>query len=643
MTSISAASSTTSTYSTYSNLLRLTGLASGIDTDSIVKSLMKAAETKLDTVKQKKQLAEWKQESYQEVTSLLNDFNDKYFDVLSDTYMLSSSTYKTLDTSSSDTSVVTATAGSTATSGTHTIQVQNLATAATMQSASTVAKDINGDSAADFSSAQGKSFVINVDGTKKTITIDEGITSISGLQDAIDKAVGEGKVEVSDTNGDGTGALVISAVEDSGVHSITISDKTTGALSALGFGEDSTLSNRLSTSDTLEEIAAQMNGTLTFDSEDNLNLEINGVSFTISKDTKLSEMMEQINESDAGVTMEYDKVNNKFVFTAAETGAGNTIEVSESGSNFLTAAGITDYTEGEDAVVLIDGEKYTRSSNTVEADGVTYALVSESDEVQTVSVTKDTDAVYDLITGFVEDYNTLIETINDKLSEEYDYDYQPLTDDQKEEMTDEQIEDWEAQAKTGLLANDLTLNSMLTKIRTALYTSVEGVTGPLSSIGISTEDYEDNGKLVIDETTLKQAIEEDPESVISLFCQGSETYSGKNTNRDLSSYERSVRSEEEGIAYRVYDILQDYISTTRDGSGNKGILIEKAGVDDDSSETDNYFYNLISDYDEKIDYLTNKLEEKEDYYYSKFTAMETALSNLNSQANLIANFSSSGS
>lgn len=619
---------------------RITGLVSGLDTETLVEQLMAAERIPLEKLQQKKQLAEWKMDAYREITSALRIFNDKYFDYLNpSTNMLSQSTYIKYSAASSDTSVVGVTASSSAEAGTHTMIVNKLATAAVYKSASSVTKAITAAAAADFDAAAGKSFTLNVDGTATTITMDESITDMGSLQAAIDKAIGSGKVKVADTNGDGTGYLVIGTVENSGVSSITLSDGTDGALSSLGFSSDVSLTNRLSTSDTLETISQKMKNAITFDDNGKISFEINGTGFEFDKTTTLSTMLNKINSSGAGVTMKYNSNSDTFTITAKETGAGDKIKFGESAGTFLASAGITSYTAGEDAEVILDGEKLTRSSNSITQDGVTYRLLKESSEEQTITVSMDTDAIYDQITAFVKDYNELIDTISNKLSEDYDRDYPPLTDAEKEEMSEDEIALWEKKAKTGLLENDATLEKLLYSMRTALYESVSGVGSSLTAIGITTSsNYEEGGKLEINADQLRKAIENDPEGVMNLFSKPSETYSGTTNVRTLSSSERSVRTREEGLAYRLYDLIQDNISTLRDNNGNKGILLVKAGTTGDASQYSNQLYDQITDYEEDIEAMLEKLEDKEDYYYKKFSAMETYINNMNSQITALQSY-----
>ncbi|MFZ5967025.1 MAG: flagellar filament capping protein FliD [Bacillota bacterium] len=626
-------------YSSSSN--RVTGMVSGLDVDSIVKGLMDAEKQPLNKLKQKRQLSEWEQEAYRDVNNKLRSFNDKYFSYTNPSNnMLSQSTYKQFSTSSSNESVVVISADAEAKAGTHTIEVSNLATAASYKSPSSITKTITASSIANFSEAVGSSFVLNIDGAKTTITLDDSVTNMDDLQNKIDEAVGSGKIKVSDTNGDGSGYLTISKVDGSGIGTISLSSENdSSGLSALGFSSDDQLKNYLDTSDTLEEISKNLDNSFTFDSNGNIDLTINGVHFAFSKSTTLKEMISEINSSDAGVTMKYSTNSDSFSITANTTGAGNKINMSESGSTFLQDVGINNYTAGEDAIAIIDGEVVRRSSNSITLDGISYNLKSESTEKQTVSISQDTDAIYNQIKSFVDDYNSLINDMNQIISEEYDRDYPPLTDDQKDEMSEDEIASWEKKAKKGLLEDDSTLQSLLSNMRSALYESVSGVSVHLTEIGITTSsNYQDKGKLVIDENKLRNAIESNPEDVMNLFSQQSSSYSGTTKVRNLTSEQREVRNSEEGLAYRLYDIIQDSISTYTDRNGKKGSLIEKAGMEGDGSEFNNTISKQLDKYDEEIDEMIDKLDAKEDYYYEKYSYMETYINQMNSQLSSLQSY-----
>jgi flagellar hook-associated protein 2 len=624
-------------YSSITN--RVTGLVSGLDVDSIVKSLMEAAAVPLTTLKQKQQLAEWKQDAYREVSNQLRAFADKYFSYTNAaTNMLAQSTYQQYAVTSTDESVVTIAATAGAQTGSHRVAVSSLATSATYSSSTGLTKEITASAGADWAAAADTRLVLTIDGTAYSIELDDSIATRDDLQAAVDNAVGSGKIVVADTNGDGSGYLTITKAAASGIGTIALSNGDQGdALAALGFTGGDELTNYLDTSASLATIAARLG--FDFDADGKVSLTINGVNFGFAATTTLAQMMDQINQSVAGVTMAYSSTDDSLTLTAKQSGAGNTIRLGETGSTFLAATGLSHYTAGKDASVTIDGQKYTRNSNSFTVNGITYQLKAESTGTQTVSVAQDTAAVYGAITNFVSDYNALIESINNTISEEYDRDYQPLTDDQKAEMSDEEITAWEEKAKTGLLENDMTLTNLLSNMRAAFYTSVAGVAVNLTEIGITTSsNYEDKGKLIIDEATLKNAIASDPAAVMNLFAQASASYPGTTSVINLTASQRSSRTSEEGLAYKIYDLLQDNISTYTGINGNKGFLIEKAGLENSSSASDNVLSQQISQYQAEIDELTEKLAAKEDYYYEKYSAMETYINTMNSQLTALQSY-----
>lgn len=627
---MSTSSSVTST--TVNGTTRITGLASGLDVDSIVTQLMSAEKTKLNKLQQKQQLAEWRQESYRTIITAAQEFTSKYFNTTSSSSLLSANTFIKYSVTSSS-SAISASSSSSASAGNHTVQVSRLATAATLASSSSLSKDVQGSAAADYSSLSGKSITLTVDGASRTVSL-SNVTDADSLQTAIDESVGTGKLTVGTTT---DGYLSITAAANSGVQKITISAPSSGTsgLTSLGFGSGATLSNRVTTTSTLGTIF----GDDAFNSDGQIELTINGTSFTFDKSDTLSAMMSEINSSSkAGATMKYDELSGKLTLTANETGAGNTLVVTEGdGSSFLSSF-LNTVTAGVDAQVTIDGQALTRSSNKVTVDGVTYSFSQTTDETATVSLAQDTEAIYATISSFVEDYNALISSIHSALDETYDSDYPPLTDDQKEDMTDEEIEKWETKAKVGLLANDSTLKSMLSSLRSSLIDSVPGQSMTIFTIGISTGTYDEQGKLYIDEDELKAAIESDPEGISNLFTQQSTSYSGTTSVRSLNNSQLSTRYKEEGIAYRFYDILQTNISTIRDNNGNKGLLLEKAGTENDASETSNTLSTLIDKYQEEIDKEQDRLDAKQDSLYTKYSALETYINKMNTQLSALSSY-----
>ncbi|MEN6413956.1 MAG: flagellar filament capping protein FliD [Veillonellales bacterium] len=656
---MSSSSSSSISATTVNGVTRFSGLSSGIDVDSLVQKLISADSGTLNKLKQEKQIDEWKQEQYRTIVSDVQTFTNKYLNLTSSDSILNQSNFQQFSVSS-DNSAVSATATSSAVKGSHTITVSQLATAATQSSVSGMTKDVEGSAAATYATLKGTSFTITVDGTARTVNFDSAYDSSSQtgmeyVQAAINKAIGttttsDGTTTTTTINKvtvgtDSSGYLTFTPTADSGVGSITISDASSkGSFSALGFSSSSNLTNRLSTSDTLATIAGKLKSDYAFafdSSSGEIAFTINGEKFSFDKTDTLSDMISTVNkDTTAGVTMKYDTNTDQLVVTANNTGAGNTIALEDTTGTFVSKL-LTTSTEGKDSQTVLDGQKLTRSSNSITQDGVTYTLNAVTTSTDNVSVTQDVDGIYDKINNFVTAYNSLLDEINGKLSESYDSDYAPLTDAQESSMSDTEITNWNKKAETGLLENDSVLQNMVYNMRNALMSSVSGQSESLTKIGITTSTYTEKGKLHVAEDTLKAAISTDPEGVMNLFTQQSASYGGTTTVRTLNSSERKTRTKEEGLAYKLYDVLQDNVGTVRDSSGNKGLLIQKAGVTDDASETDNVLSKDLDSLADKISDEEDRLSNEEDRYYTQFTNMETAIEQLSTQSSIISSFSSS--
>jgi len=639
----------------YSAQVRLSGLATGLDTDSLISQLMSVERIPLNKIIQKRQIAEWKRDDYREITNLLKRFKSEFFDILNkDNYMFSQSTYKKYTAVSTDSAYVIASGTSESVPGDYKVTVNKLATADRAVSSGNVTKDLTG--APQDYSLSGKKIKITLDGVTRELTLDN-YTNLddlvgkagTGLQALVDTAFGSGKIKVSNSDGQ------LKFETTGGASKITLlNGSTSDGLEQLGFVSGS--SNRISTNETLENLASKFASGLSFDGNDNLVFTINSKTFAFSKNTTLASMMNTINsDSTANVNITYDEVTDKFIITAKQTGAGDNIRIQQIGGTFFTqgtagAARIDTANpivladggqQGEDAEITINGQAIKRSSNTFTVNGVTYTILKEhtaSNPDDTITVAQDVDGIYDKIKNFVDKYNEIIDKINSKLSEKYDRNYQPLTSEQKEAMSEDDIKKWEEKAKTGLLRNDSILQNIVYSMRKALSDAVSGVGINLSSIGITTGDYTQKGKLKIDEDKLKEAIRNDIDSVMNLFSKKSSVTS----NIDLSYQESTQRYKEEGLAYRLFDIIEDNIRTIRDANGKKGILLEKAGMVGDASEFKNMLYEEIYSYGKRIVELEEKLIEKENRYYSKYATLEKLISQMNSQSSWLASLTTRG-
>ncbi|MCX7771738.1 MAG: flagellar filament capping protein FliD, partial [Clostridia bacterium] len=215
-----------------------------------------------------------------------------------------------------------------------------------------------------------------------------------------------------------------------------------------------------------------------------------------------------------------------------------------------------------------------------------------------------------------------------------DKDYLPLTEEQKSAMKDKDIENWEKKAKTGLLHNDSILQQITISMRKSLSEPVQGVGLTLKDLGIQSRSYADNGKLYLDEDKLKSILKSKPDEVRKLLNGVSED--NPKYDRNLSTEQRQNRYSKSGIFQRLSDLIEDNISLVSNKYGQKGILLEKAGIEGDTTSSDNIITDEIEQYDKKITALTEKLAQKEENYYAKFTKLEQALSKMNQQSSWLA-------
>lgn len=607
------------------NRLRITGLATGLDTDEMIKKLMKVEYMRTDKIKQNVQLLEWKRNNYREISNLLRGFKDEYFDVIKPaTNFRSPTAFNEFKVTSADESVVTATAGSGATTKSHSITVTQMATASKVDGISPATDKVDGSNAITNFDFSGQQLTVTLDGTAKTINManygDAG-TLESQLEAALNNAFGLGKFDIL-VSGD---KIEFKTLLNGSTFSISAGEST---LTQLGFAATDNKSNRISLDAGLDSIEQHFTSQQNFNSGDNVTLVINGVTIDVGKTygtATIRDVMNAVNGSSAGVTLTYDSLQDRFTLTSKTTGEAQTITYNS--SPLLQALGIEGgtYTAGTDAVFTLDGVPgMKRSSNQFTVDGVTYTLKGAG--AATVDVKADADALVEKIKGFVNKYNDVISKINGELSEERYRDYLPLTEEQKKEMTEKDIELWEGKAKSGLLRRDGILEKIVTNMRKALYDKVDGVDMNIYEIGITTSNlYQDKGKLIINEEKLKKAIEENPDKVTQLFTKQS-SYAYEDTAN------RTNRYNEEGLAQRLYDIIQDNIRFTRDANGKKGILLEKAGIEGDLTEFQNTMNKEIDEQNVKLNTWLEKLYAKEEYYYRLFSRMESVIQSMNAQS-----------
>ncbi|MCK8059830.1 MULTISPECIES: flagellar filament capping protein FliD [unclassified Fusibacter] len=625
--------------------MRITGLSSGFDTDQMIKDLMKIEQSRVDTVVAQKVKVDWTIESYRETSNVLRSFTDSYFDVLKPTTNLRSASFfdvyaAKLTAGGVTNSAITADplAGATAT----TVSFESITQLATKDSwkSQGVTGDFSGDSDPTFTLnlttindaiTSGKNtFKFSFDGVEKTITLDGGYVGLDGdpLVDGSPQFTTELTSKLNTAFGTGFSASVVDnrlvIGNSESAHEMKISGDLIGEL---GFTANQT--NYLNVNETI--LGA-------FNLAGDQSFSINGVDFTFSETTTIKDMMAEINNSNVGVLISYSTISDGFTLASTQTGEAFNIDLRDangnvpdgSGNSFLETAlklDTTGRTAGQNAIFSVNGVQTSRASNTFTLENVQYTLNQTYTEVDAINVNitaDNTDTIIENIKDFVESYNKIIDDISGKINEKALRDFQPLTSEEKEALSEDEVKLWEQKAKAGLLSNDPILSKILSDLRTVFYEPIDGLNISMKDIGISTSsNYKDNGKLVIDEAKLKDALVNKTDQVIELFTkQSSTTY---------SDTDRATRKSENGIAYRVYDILQDNIRTTRSSSGKKGFLIERAGVKGDTTEFVNEMQKRIKEYDSRIADLLDSLSSKEESYYRLFGNMESVLSQMDSQ------------
>jgi flagellar hook-associated protein 2 len=478
---------------------------------------------------------------------------------------------------------------------------------------------------------KGKTFTVSIDGVDTTVEIDRDYNDLDDLVAYLQAQLGG----VNVTKDASSNRLVFSG---SAGQKIVFKKGPEDSLAKLGFEASDNTSNRISLNKGLKSIETYFSSGVVFDSEANVQFVINGTTINLNKtfaEATINDVMTGINTSSAGVEMKYDSLNGRFILTSKKTGVAEDITFTDTHetNGLFKALGIAGGTKtaGQDAVFDLDGvTDMKRGSNEFTVDNVVYTL-KQAAPGTTVSIGVNADAggLVEKIKNFVKKYNEMISKLTSETAEKRDRDYLPLTDEEKEAMSESDIKSWEEKAKTGLLRSDSIINNITSSMRKALMDSVSGVASSLYRIGITTGTYEMKGQLVINEDKLKAAIQDNPDAVAQLFTKESE-YSYEEAMNDTGK--KAARYAESGLAQRLYDIIQDNIRTTRDGNGKKGILLEKAGIQGDLTEVNNLMNDAIEDKDTLIDKLLEKLVDKENSLYLRFTAMEKALSQLNSQS-----------
>jgi flagellar capping protein FliD len=332
--------------------------------------------------------------------------------------------------------------------------------------------------------------------------------------------------------------------------------------------------------------------------------------FSLTKDGRLISNLDDYsaNSADASTFMTdffgsaTAKLNNANLDNVLNTGSAIYSKGRNASIQVTDPSGASAYYENADNSFVMSGVTFNVSG----FDNFTAATDADA---MTVEVAKDNTAVKDLVVKFVDSYNTLVKSLNSVMSEARPKKngayFDPLTEEQKKEFDSDEIENWEKEAKKGLLYNDDTIMRALDELSNAMISVSGGMT--IFDLGISLSDDRSGGNVFkIDETKLDAAIAKHGDRIADFFTNA-----------------------ETGLATKMNTAVENMVSTS---STKPGYFVQKAGVKDSMYVANNEISRQLKDYDELIKSLQEKYDTETARYWKKFTSLETILAQLNSQA-----------
>lgn len=541
-----------------SDLLRMTGMYSGMDTESIVSQLVKTKSTKVTNLKNEQKKLEWKQTAWQ-------DLNSKIYNMYSKTLsnLRLTSAYSKKSTVSSDSTKATVVASEGAVNGTQTLKVNKLAKSGYLTGAKLDGKT----STTTGTDGKDVTKVVNWETTDKLSEIDSNLT---------------GKT-ISITTGSGTDA------------------KTT--------------------------------------------------DIEITADMTINDLVAKF--KDAGVNASFDTTNQRFFINSTGTGSAKNFTLTSDDSTALASLGLdpdATYTdingsknscvkiEGQDAEIVLNGATFTSDSNTFSINGLTINTLGVTDEEISIVTSTDYDGIYNTIKDFLTEYNDLINEMDKLYNADSARKYDMLTDDEKESMTDDEVEQWEDKIKSALLRKD---NSLYNVMNTLTSTMMEGFyennlsdkeKKNMSSSEITAWYKENGGK--------KHYLSDYGIGTLSYFEAQDNEHHAYHINGDADDEFTSTKE----------DKLKAAIAEDPEGTANFFATLCKtlySKLDETMSESTEYssIYKVYNDkqlkkdykdYTTKISDAEDELNDYEDRWYNKFSKMEVALSKLQSQTSSIS-------
>ncbi len=589
--------------------IKLSGIVSGMDTEAMIEELVSAYSTRKDDVYRDRKTLEYKQDAWSELNKKIYSF---YTGSLSN--MQLSSNYSLKKTTSSNEKCASIKADSNAVNGTQELKINQLAKTGYLTGAK-----ISATKTQAVLDATGKP-VLDADGKVKMETVETEATQASTLASlGIEKdtkimlSVG-GEFKEVELKSKMTLKELDAELSDLGLNVNFDEHNQRFFISSKKSGEEADFALLATDAEGLAALNSLGLSTSTEQTAEAYDEYIKAASGDLA------------NVTDAQIAFatdmaDYIKLSNK---KADELTADETTALEGYKTTYANAfnSGATKL-DGQDAIIELNGAVFESTSNTFQINGLTITAQAETEPGETITITTDTDvdAIYNKIKGFLKEYNELMTEMYTKYNAESAGDYEPLTEQEEEELSETQVEKWEKILTTAALRRDSTLSSVMSSMRTAMSQSYEinGKSYALSSFGIATLGYfnsEDNEKANFhidgdaDDTNvntkadkLRKAIVEEPEGTIEFF---SSLMKGLYKSID----EKMAKSTETKSAFKIYN--------------------DKAMQDQYDAYTD------------KLDKWEDKIEAYRERYEKKFSDMEVAMSKLQSQTSAMSSFFGTG-
>lgn len=620
--------------------VRMTGLASGMDTQSLISQLSEAYQKKVDNAKKSQTKAEWKKAAWSDLNTKLTNF-----------YKGALSTFKTTGTYkaksvSGELSGIKISAGNNAVNGNHKVKVTGTASAQmwtgkqinknTVTSTSYTAAGSD-TKLTDLTDADGNKLLNSLNGAQfqvtnagveslgepKTITLDlaslgedatvDDLTSEVNRQlegTGLTAAYDNGKFTFTNSNSDETNIKAM----NSGAKAFGISDdkgllidgheegkepaKASG--DAFAYVETKTAGAAVKGSTKVSDLmGANWNGSS--------SIKINDKEIAIDKNMTLAQLAKEM--ASKGINASFDEGQGRFYLSSTNTGSANAFTVTSDDANLISSLGL-DLADGDpakiaatNATIEYNGVEYSSNTNNFNINGLSFDVTAEGEEMQ-FTVGNDVDGIYNKVKDFLKEYNSLLKEMTTLYNASSSRGYEPLTSDEKDAMTDDEVKEWEKKIKDSLLRRDDRLSAYTSNFRSIMNKSVEvdGKRYSLSSFGINTGEWSEKGLLHLDgdaddsttsgnEDKLKAAIAANPEAVTKTLA---------------------------GLGNELYNYLM------------------KAQKKTTTSSSQTFYDDLTLDADiktqkENVKKQQEKMNAEEDKYYSQFSKMESAMAKLQSQ------------